>query len=525
MNNFKSVLSGRGLLAASIAMLSGHAVAETAGRVTFISGEVTASSPDGSTRALRRGDAINGGDKISTRAGRLQIRFTDGGFVSLQPNSVFGVDEYLYSNRKPEETSLFFSLLQGGMRTITGTIGKVNKKSYQVRTPVATIGIRGTEYLASVNDTGLTVSVGTGFVYVENGLGNVIGGAGQNITVPNKESAPALGRERASVRATGTRGDRSERRAEEGREDNRSRDTIAIGNVLDGKGEYIFLFKSNAFPSGPGYTAAYSYSGGLGVQGGYYNGGGLSDTSLTVLFDDKGSLQLATQNSNGSPAVIFDRKLAVDLGSNSVGALKWGAWAPIQDPLVDGTPVVVDGISTTIFGKDAVHYIVGGMTPVHDFAQLPFNGQATYKLQGGTLATTTNLDGTSTLGRIQGDSVLAVTFGSTPVVSADIGVAMDDGAIYRFTGTANVGVSISPAGTSSSASATGIATFAATNMGCTVNTGSGICGASMSGFFAGAQAQQIGLAYQIDDNSTSNNRTVNGTGAFGRGPVSTPSPQ
>src|SRR6218665_3445229 len=182
MRIFKPALSGKGLLAASITLLSSGAMAETAGRVSFVSGDVTASSGGGSSRQLNRGDIINGGDKISTQAGRLQIRFTDGGFVSLQPNTIFGVDQYLYANKPPEESSLFFSLLQGGMRTITGAIGKVNKQSYKVRTPVATIGIRGTGYLASLTERGLIVSVGSGFVNVSNDNGQITGGAGQNIS-------------------------------------------------------------------------------------------------------------------------------------------------------------------------------------------------------------------------------------------------------------------------------------------------------------------------------------------------------
>lgn len=117
MRTFKKVLNGKGLLAASVALLSGHALAETAGRVSFVSGDASVTGSDGSSRALQRGAAINSGDRINTRAGRVQVRFTDGSFVSLQPNTVFGIDEYLYANRKPEETSLFFSLVQGGMRT------------------------------------------------------------------------------------------------------------------------------------------------------------------------------------------------------------------------------------------------------------------------------------------------------------------------------------------------------------------------------------------------------------------------
>ena len=195
------------LLAGALAALaSGHTLAETAGRVSFVSGSVSATGTDGQTRTLRRGDLISGGDRIETRGGRLQIRFTDGGFVSLQPNTVFGVDQYLYANAAPEESSLFFSLLRGGMRTITGAIGKVNKQNYRVRTPVATIGIRGTGYLAETDNERTLVTVGHGRVFVENALGNVTGSAGENI-LATLEQPPGLTRETPDIRAPGPEGD------------------------------------------------------------------------------------------------------------------------------------------------------------------------------------------------------------------------------------------------------------------------------------------------------------------------------
>ncbi len=121
----------------------------TAGRVNFAYGPVTAEAPDGEKRPLRRGSLINPGDTIHTSRGRAQVRFTDGAYVSLKPASSFRVDEYRYSGKPDGEERGFFSLLRGGLRTITGLIGRVNNKTYRVSTPAATIGIRGTEYVVA----------------------------------------------------------------------------------------------------------------------------------------------------------------------------------------------------------------------------------------------------------------------------------------------------------------------------------------------------------------------------------------
>lgn len=127
-----------------------------AGRVNFASGIVQATNSDGARRALTKGSIVMGGDTITTsRGGLAHIRFKDGAYVSLKPNSNFRIDEYRYENDDDNSLSRgFFSLLQGGLRTITGLIGKRNKNDYRMSTSVATIGIRGTHYDLDVGDGG-----------------------------------------------------------------------------------------------------------------------------------------------------------------------------------------------------------------------------------------------------------------------------------------------------------------------------------------------------------------------------------
>lgn len=169
-----SLLSGKGLLAAMIATLvCGQAVADVAGRVTFVVGQVSATASDGSKRNLTRGELLNSGERLDTGSGRLQIRFTDGSLMSLQPNTVFGLDNYTFSRSKPQDGSLLFNFIRGGMRTVSGAIGKVNRANYKVKTPVGTIGIRGTGYTATQEPNGrLLVTVNKGIVNISNEFGN-----------------------------------------------------------------------------------------------------------------------------------------------------------------------------------------------------------------------------------------------------------------------------------------------------------------------------------------------------------------
>src|SRR5690606_4009821 len=72
------------------------------------------------------------------------IRLQDGSRFTLRPNTQFVVEE-LTANRNSSANAVL-QLFKGGVRAITGFISKFNKNGYQLKTPVATIGIRGTEF-------------------------------------------------------------------------------------------------------------------------------------------------------------------------------------------------------------------------------------------------------------------------------------------------------------------------------------------------------------------------------------------
>lgn len=168
-------------------LLTGSVFAGTAGRVNFIAGEVTATAMDNATHTLYKGDLINAGDKLETsKNGRLQIRFTDGSILSLKPNSIFIVEKYSFSKDTPEQGNVVFNFVRGGFRTISGAIGKVNRMNYRMNTPFATIGIRGTDYSASLKNEKIFVTVTDGKVNADNEAGNVDINTGESYVIGDK---------------------------------------------------------------------------------------------------------------------------------------------------------------------------------------------------------------------------------------------------------------------------------------------------------------------------------------------------
>ena len=131
-----------------------------AGTVVFASGNPIATSANGTERILSRGQFVMKNDSIFTREGVLQIRMTDGGFISLKPNSNLRIDEYVFKREDESTSRQILSLLKGGLRTITGLIGKKYKENYRLKTPVATIGIRGTKFNLVLTTGGLSVYMG-----------------------------------------------------------------------------------------------------------------------------------------------------------------------------------------------------------------------------------------------------------------------------------------------------------------------------------------------------------------------------
>lgn len=124
--------------------------AERAGEVLLLTGRARAATPDGTIRSLKKGAAVESGDTLVTSpSSYLRVKFTDGGYTVLRPNTRFVIEDYHHEAKaEPKQERSFFRLIKGGFRALTGLVGRRNRDNYKVRTAVATIGIRGTDFQA-----------------------------------------------------------------------------------------------------------------------------------------------------------------------------------------------------------------------------------------------------------------------------------------------------------------------------------------------------------------------------------------
>lgn len=338
---FKCRDSARLALAISAAFPLG-AYAANAGKVDFAVGNVVAVSADGSRRALGKGADVNSGETIDTGDGRAQVRFTDGAQVSLQPQTQFRVDEYRFNGKPDGEEKGFFSLLKGGLRTITGLVGRGNRKNYKITTEVATIGIRGTEYLAALNN-GLNVTTGEGSVEVCNAAGCMILNSGESGFVPSSGSNPTRTESKTSLPPAPV--------TEGGSVTNEVRKSDeSLQNSLP------------TLPSGSGYALAWAGQ----KSGSDY----VSQDTGSATFNSSGELVAFTGSNSVSSSAAT--------GALTDGVIGWGRWA--------SGSLHLGGNDYTLSNT---HYVVGVPTSAADMGALT-SIIGTYSLVGYTFPTSTS---------------------------------------------------------------------------------------------------------------------------------------
>ena len=117
----------------------------TYAHVEFVQGTVSILDAKGQARAPQVKDKIFAGETVLTgRNGELHVRTDDHGYVAFRANTKMKIDSYLAEGDKDD--NVVMSLLYGSLRSVTGWIGKHNADKYTIRTPTATIGIRGTDH-------------------------------------------------------------------------------------------------------------------------------------------------------------------------------------------------------------------------------------------------------------------------------------------------------------------------------------------------------------------------------------------
>lgn len=434
---------------------------------------------------LFKGQPIESGDSIVTGgAGQAQLRFSDGGLVSLAPNSQFNISNYADVN-DPGKDTFAVSLFRGGMRAITGLIGKRNRENYKVTTNTATIGIRGSAFSANYNADGSlnvageqdAIQVCTQAGCVDLTVGEIVR-VSSNTTLPTRTNLGTNLPPLSGLPQTGALKNQPEFEIPGG-----------VNGVLDG------------------VSAIFTNEGGFPHEGSVVGGVNPSTGQGTFV----NSLMTRHVSSTANLIAIPSEQLnfeQVGSGSNSFGTvgtatdpalIGWGYW--------DAARLTIDAIqlsnSSSTFELPGVHYIVGKPT-----LNMPTNGSATYNMIGGTAPTASSYGGQSIVGKLVSAS-LEVTFGN-----------------------GNLQATVVTNFTKNNVSADVVLIESASISGSTFKNNFSNCGGNVRGIFVGNQATRAGMVYNQDSghfNQSSATRnldlgTVRGAVALQRGAITVAPP-
>jgi hypothetical protein len=174
------------LIVIAVTLLSGFgggqvAAQEAIGAVSRIQGE-TSGTRGGATRALGLNASVFLNEVVSTgEAARLEVTFNDGTQVTLGEKAELTLDTFVFNPAAGSGTIKFGVV--GAFRFLSGQSSDVS-----VTTPVATLGIRGTEFWGGpIDNQALGVFLIEGAVRVSNAAGEQIlsqSGQGTNIVTP-----------------------------------------------------------------------------------------------------------------------------------------------------------------------------------------------------------------------------------------------------------------------------------------------------------------------------------------------------
>lgn len=412
----KTLQSAQIALGLMLAWGTVSAHAEVVGRVIALAGDAT-TLRQGREIPLTLGAPVESGDLLKLGApGNLQVRFNDEAIVALRSNSQLRIDNYAFAN-KPESDSSIMSLLKGGMRTITGVIGRVSRGNYAVNTPTSTIGIRGTHFTLvqcdndCINADGSTAANGTfggisdGRIAVTNDAGEREFGKNEFFFVANRAVLPESllappsflrdrldGQAKAGGKGRGTPGGNE---AVTGLTDDNPAESTVPQPVADLPTQLVpqtalvlaseqpFVTQSTVNP----FVAYVNFA----LAGVNYSGGGAFGESTLLLADAERIAEIERLQAIFPVAL----SMSTDIGySDAAGQVHWGHWfGP------DGT-----------IGGYGEHWVVGNPTPL---SGIPSAGIYAYDWVGGTRPT----DNLGNIGTIISAGSLTVDFTSQRVNS------------------------------------------------------------------------------------------------------------
>jgi hypothetical protein len=169
-----------------------------AGHAMWVVGEVERVGADGRSKRLAKGDAVYEGDVIRSASGsHAQLVMSDEALLAVRAETSVKLAKYSYHGVEDGSERAVIELLRGGVRSITGAIGRTNKHNYELKNEMHVIGIRGTDHETFATSEGTFNRVTLGGTYLQ-------GAGGRVDLAPGEVGFASLRSASAPVRLEGT---------------------------------------------------------------------------------------------------------------------------------------------------------------------------------------------------------------------------------------------------------------------------------------------------------------------------------
>jgi len=468
----------RTAIAAGVAAaFPGFALAQGVARVDFAIGNASAIGTDGRSRPLSKGTEIGVGDTVDTGLGRVQLRFADGAQMALQPDTQFKVEQFVFASKGEGEDNVVMNLLKGGMRTVTGLIGRANRAKYQLKTPSATIGIRGTEFTAEYRDA-LRAFCAQGLIFLANDGGTLLLSGGQGAFVSSFTSAPTRNDTPPTMPTISQQDMLVLLKLAGVNPQNAQQDFNPVVTLQTALAQLATVTVSPTTPAPaptptPTPTPKPTRTASL-LAGDFTGNWGARATSSALNARYTGLGQALSMDAAGNLIAFTDAAqgafglgtaAATSLGND--GTIAWGTWS-------NGTTTGAGDYARALAGNDRIHYVVG--LPV---ASMPVSGTASYNMLGSSAS----CSGAGCTSATVNSSSLSVNFGGSPTVSVAMSLTVNGSTAGTYTRSGTTGTLNS----NGSFSVGGTLTGGPAPSGCNSFAG--------NGFLSGAGAVRAGLQW------------------------------
>jgi hypothetical protein len=135
------------------------AVGNSVGSIAEVTGSASTIHRNSNVLSGEVSTLIEMSDKITTSRGKAGIVFVDGTRAQINENSSLVIDEFVFDPANNDKSKLTLNMASGTVRYASGKIAHNNPNSVSIKTPAATVAVRGTDFTATIDELGASTII------------------------------------------------------------------------------------------------------------------------------------------------------------------------------------------------------------------------------------------------------------------------------------------------------------------------------------------------------------------------------